>query len=204
MFWTRRPALDYFCVLGFTRWILAIVWVVIGCKTLTLVRRHPPPRALRWIPVIVLAFLLAPYSLLRAGSDMFTFSVRYHLWRAGGPDEVRAAFNGWVASQPPYDPSNGRKFLFSRVTPGGDIIRLPAAEFPPEVRYIQERFPTRWGTTWNDVAFLDNVTVLTTTDIMIGPPGWEPEGDLTIWHRIIGSRRKLADGIWIQFGTYSK
>lgn len=204
MFWTRRPALDYFCIFAFTPVVLAAVWVVLGWETLALVRRHPPPRRLRWMAVITLAFLLAPYSLLRAGSDMFTLSLRYHLGRAGGAEKVRAAFNQWVAGRPVFDRSNGRKMLFRQVTADGSIVRLTAAEQPPEVRYINARFPSRFGMTWDDVAYLDNVSVLTTTDIMIGPPGWEPEGGVTVWHRIAGSRRRIADGIWVQFGTYNK
>lgn len=39
---------------------------------------------------------------------------------------------------------------------------------------------------------------------MIGPPGWQPQGGETLWDRITGSRRKLADGIWVQFGLYDK
>jgi hypothetical protein len=204
MFWTRRPALDYFCVFGFMPLILASVWVVLGWQMLALMRQCPPPRRLRWMALIILAFLLAPYSLLRAGSDMFTLSLRYHLGRAGGADNVRAAFNEWVANRPLYDPSNGRKLLFSEVTPERSIVPLPAAQYPPEVRYIHERFPSRFGMTWKDVAYIDNVSVLTTTDIMIGPPGWEPEGGVSVWHHATGSRRKLADGIWVQFGTYNK
>jgi hypothetical protein len=204
MFWTRRPALDYFCIFGFMPLILAAVWVVLGWQMLAFMWRYPQSRRLRWIAVIVLAFLLAPYSLLRAGSDMFTLSLQYHLWRAGGADKVQAAFNQWVASQPVLDTSDGRKLLFGQATPDGSILRIPAAQYPPEVRYIHERFPSRFGMTWKDAAYLDNVSVLTTTDIMIGPPGWAPEGGVTAWHRIIGSRRKLADGIWVQFGTYNK
>lgn len=203
MFWTRRPALDYFCVCAFLPLILAAVWVVLGWQMLTLLRRHPQPRRLRWMAVTAIAFLLAPYSLLRAGSDMFTLSLRYHLWRAGGAEKVRAAFNHWVAGRPVFDPSN-RKFLFDELTADRNIVRLPVTQLSPEVRYMHERFPSRFGMTWKDVAYLDNVSVLTTTEIMIGPPGWEPEGGVTAWHRIIGSRRKVADGIWVQFGTYNK
>jgi hypothetical protein len=206
MFWTRRPALDYFCVFAFTPMILATVWVILGWQLLSLIRRYPQPHRRRMIAVVILAFLLAPYSLIRAGADMFTLSVRYHLWRAGGADKVRIAFNQWVATRPEYD-ATGRKMLFDQLTPGtggGNIVRLPVTQFPPEVRYMHERFPSRFGTTWEDVAYLDNVTALTTTDIMIGPAGWEPDGDLSLWSQITGSRRKVADGIWIQFGVYNK
>jgi len=204
MFWTCRPALDYFCVCGFLPLILAAVWVGLGWQLVALMRRYPQPHRFRLTAVILLAFFLAPYSLMRAGSDMFTLSLRYHLWRAGGAEKVRAAFNQWVASQPVDDPSNGRKLLFDQVIPNGKIVRLPVSQLPPEVRYIHERFPSRFGATWQAVAHLDNVSVLTTTDIMIGPPGWQPEGGATVWHHIIGSRRKVADGIWVAFGTYNK
>ena len=207
MFWTRRPALDQFEICGFISLILAGLWAVLGWRMLTLMRRDPKPRRLRWVPAMAVAFLLAPYTFLRAGSDMFTLSLRYHLGRAGDAERVRAAFNQWVAAQPVS--SMGSKLLFDQVTPDGTtLVAIPAAQYPPEVRYIHERFPSRFGMTWKDkdvdVARLDNVTVLTTTDIMIGPPGWEPKGGLTAWHRVRGSRRKLADGIWVQFGTYDK
>jgi hypothetical protein len=133
-----------------------------------------------------------------------TLSLRYHLARAGGAEKVRAAFNQWVVSRPVFDASDGRKFLFAQAMPSGSVVPLPGGQYPAEVRYIHERFPSRFGMTWKDVAYLDNVSVLTTTDIMIGPPGWQPEGGVTVWHRIFGSRRKLADGIWVQFGTYNK
>jgi len=204
MFWTRRPALDYFCVCAFIPWFLALAWLVLGWQLLALMRRHPQPRRLRLITITLLAFFLAPYSLLRAGSDMFTLSLRYHLWRAGGAEKVRGAFNQWVGGRPVYDASNGRKLLFGQVTAGGNIVRLPVTQLPPEVRYIHERFPSRFGITWNDVARLDNVSVFTTTDIMIGPPGWRPEGGATLWDHVTGNRRKLADGIWVSFGVYNK
>ena len=88
--------------------------------------------------------------------------------------------------------------------PGGNIVPLPSAQMPPEVRYIHEHFPTPLSRTWHDAAHLDNVYVLTTTDIMIGPPGWEPEGGDKLLYRIVGSRRKLGDGVWLQFGVYAK
>ena len=135
---------------------------------------------------------------------MFALSVRYHLARAGGADKVRAAFNQWIADRPVFDASNGRKLLFSQAMPGGNIVSLPVGQYSKEVRCIHERFPSRFGMTWKDVAYIDNVSVLTTTDIMIGPPGWEPENGTTIWNHIFGSRRKLADGIWVSIGTYNK
>jgi hypothetical protein len=204
MFWTRRPALDYFCVCGFLPLLFGLIWPVLGWQLLTLARRYRQPHRHRLVAVILLAFFLGPYSLMRAGSDMFTLSVRYHLWRAGGAEKVRAAFNQWVASQPLYDPSNGRKLVFDQVKPGGNIVPLPVAQMPAEVRYIHRQFPTGLSMTWDDVAHLDSVSVLTTTDIMIGPPGWEPDGGEKILYRIVGSRRKLADGIWVQFGVYAK
>jgi len=39
-------------------------------------------------------------------------------------------------------------------------------QLPAEVRYIHEQFPSRFGMTWKDVAHLDNLSVLTTTDIL--------------------------------------
>jgi hypothetical protein len=204
MFLARRPALDYFCVLGFAPLILAALWLVVGWQMLALVPRSPVSHRLRLAAAATLSLLLAPYVFVRAGSDMFTLSVRYHLVRAGGADKVRAAFNHWVAGRPAYDRANGRKLLYAEVAPDGSAVPLPEAAYPAVIRYIHERFPCRWGTTRDEVAVLDNVSVLTTTDIMIGPPGWEPEGGLTTWHRIIGSRRKLADGVWVQFGAYAK
>lgn len=204
MFWTRRPAIDYLCVCAFMPGFLASAWLVLGWQLLMLLRRYPQPHRLRLILVMLLTFFLSPYSLMRAGSDAFTVSVRYHLWRAGGADKVRASFNQWVAGQPVYDAGSGRKLLFAQATSEGDLAALPTTAFPPEVRYFHDRFPSRFGMTWRDVAYLDNVSVLTTTDIMIGPPGWEPEGGATLWGHVLGSRRKLADGIWVQFGMYRK
>lgn len=204
MFWTRQPALDYFCVSAFLPLLFASIWLALGWQLLTLVRRYAQPHQLRLIAVILLAFFLAPYCPIRAGSDMFTLSVRYHLWRAGGAAKVRAAFNQWVASQPVDAPGDDQKMLFAQVKPGGNIVPLPVAQLPAEVRYIHRQFPSRFGMTSNDVAYLDNVSAFTTTDIMIGPPGWQPQGGETLWDRITGSRRKLADGIWVQFGLYDK
>jgi hypothetical protein len=200
----RRPALNYFCVDAFVPLVVASVWLTLAWGLLTLLRRYSQPCRPRLWAVTLLALLLVPYSLVRAGRDMFTLSLRYHLWRAGGADTVRGAFNGWVASRPVYDPGDGSKLLFARVTPGGNIVRLPATQLPAEIRYIDERFPSRFGTTRQGVAYLDNVYALTTTSIMIGPAGWEPEGGATILHHLTGSRRKLADGIWVGFGLYDK
>lgn len=204
LFLLRRPAIDYLCICIGLPFFFAGLWSVIGWELLKMMRRFPEFRRRSVAALTLLAFLLAPYSLLRAGSDMFSLSVRYHLWRAGGADKVRNAFNQWVASRPFYDASNGRKLLFSDLKSGGSIERLSPTELPTEVRYINARFPSRFGMTWDDVAKLDNVYVLTTTDIMIGPPGWEPDGDLPLWRHLTGSRRQLADGIWIWFGTYDK
>jgi hypothetical protein len=197
---------DYFCVCAFLPMFFALTWLVLGWQLLTLLRRYPQPHRRLLIAVISLAFFLGPYSLMRAGSDMFTLSVRYHLWRAGGAAKVRAAFNQWVASQPPEAPGSDQKMLFAQLTPGGNIVRLPLAQLPPEVRYIHTHFPSRWGsgTAWKGVADLDNVYALTTTNILIGLPGWEPDGGETLWDRITGNRRKLADGIWVEFGLYDK
>lgn len=203
MFGTRRPALHYFFICAFLPGILAFIWLTLGCKLLILMRRHPQLHRRRLIALMLLAFFLAPYSL-RAGPDMFTFSVHYHLWRAGGADQVRAAFNQWVASQPVFHPGSGEKLLFHQLTPGGNIVPLPATQLPKEVRYIHDKFPSTFGTTLNDVAHLHSVSVFTTTDIMIGPPGWQPNGGATFWGLITGNRRKVADGIWIEFGLYNK
>ena len=204
LFWMRQPTLDYFCVCALIPYLLGFLWFGLAWQLLSLIRRHPQPYRRQLIAVIFLAFFLAPYTLIRAGNDMFTLSVRYHLWRAGGADKVRAAFNQWVAIQPVFDPSNGRKFIFARDTPSGNVVPLPAPQLPPEVRYMSERFPCRFGMTWKDVAYIDNVSALTTTDIIIGPPGWQPQGGETLWSEIIGTRRKLDDGIWVQFGVYAK
>jgi hypothetical protein len=204
MFWTRRPALDYFCICGFLPLLFALNWPILGWQLLTLTRRYSQPHRRRLIAVVLLAFFLGPYSMVRAGCDMFTLSVRYHLWRAGGAEKVRAAFNQWVASQPPEGPGSDQKMLFTQLKPGGNVVPLPLAQLPPAVRYMNKQFPSRFGMVWKDVADLDNVYALTTTDILIGPPGWEPDGGETLWNRITGNRRKLADGIWVQFGLYDK
>jgi len=204
LFWSRQPALDYFCVCVFLPLLFASVWLALGLQLFTLTWRYPQPHRLRLIAVILLAFFLAPYSLMRTGSDVFTPSVRYHLWRAGGAEKVRAAFNQWVASRPVDAPGDDKKLLFDQVKPGGNVVPLPVAQLPTEVRYVHEQIPSRFGMAWNDVAHLDNVSAFTTTDIMIGPPGWQPEGGETLWSRIIGNRRKLADGIWVEFGVYDK
>jgi hypothetical protein len=75
---------------------------------------------------------------------------------------------------------------------------------PPEVRYFHGKYPSRSGFLRNDVAGIDNVTALTMTLIWIGPPGWQPEGNVTHWDQLTGSRRKLADGIWVELETYEK
>ena len=126
---------------------------------------------------------------------MFALSVRYHLWRAGGAAKVRAEFNQWVAAR------SSSEFLFVNMPNGAPV---PVTALPPAVRYMNDHFPSRFGVPWHGIAEVDNVVVLTTTNIMIGPPGWEPEGGVSIWDRLWGSRRKLADGIWLQVGSYSK
>lgn len=204
MFWTGRPALDYFCVCSAIPLLLAGLWVTFGWQLLTVVRRYPQLRR-RWLTMLIgVCFVMAPYVLTRAGADMFTLSVRYHVWRAGGADRVRAAFNQWVAAQPAVGQQSDEKYLFDRWTASGDLVRLPVSQMPAEVRYIHEHFRSRFGISWKGVAHLDNVSALTTTDIMIGPPGWEPDGPETVWSRITGSRRKVGDGIWIGFGVYDK
>lgn len=204
MFWARVPALDYFCIFAVTPLFLATVWVILGARLLSLLWRYPHLRQARTIAVVAVAFLLAPYCLLRAGTDMFTLSLRYHVARAGGAEKVQAAFNHWVASRPVFEQGDGSRFLYLERTPDGRTVPLPAAQYPPEVRYIKERFPSRFGMSRNDVAYIDNVSVFTTTYIAIGPPGWEPEGGITLLDRVLGSRRKIADGIWVTFGTYNK
>lgn len=203
LFWTRQPALGYFCVCAFLPGIFGMVWFGLGWQLLNLVRRGSQPKQRRLVGLMLFAFSLAPYSLMRAGSDMFTLSVRYHLWQAGGADKVRDAFNGWVASRPAFDP-NGGKWLFEEVNPAGNIVRVPVAQLPREVGYMLKRFPSRAGMTSKDVAYLDNVSVFTTTSIMIGPKGWQPDGGATVWNHLIGNRRQVGDGIWIGFGVYNK
>lgn len=204
MFLTRRPAIDDFCVLGFTPFILAILWFSLGWNLLTLMWQHRTPTRLWLIALVVMAFLLAPYSFFRAGRDMFSLSVRYHLWRAGGAEKVQSAFNQWVAAQPLVEKGNGEKDLFHQQKPDGSMEPISLEQMPAEVRYIHEKYPSRFGTSWNDVARIDNVTVLTMANILIGPPGWQPEGNVTFWDQLTGSRRKLADGIWVTFRTYDK
>lgn len=206
MFWTGQPAIDSPFFFAFLPFVFFVIWPNLGWHLLRLTRRHPQPHRRRMTALILLAFFLGPYSMMRAGCDMFTLSVRYHLWRAGGAERVRAAFNQWVAAQPPEGPGSDQKMLFAQLKPGGNIVRFPAAQLPPEVRYIHKQFPSRFdfGAAWKNVAHLDNVYALTTTDILIGPPGWEPQGGETLWNRITGDRRKVADGIWVQFGLYDK
>jgi hypothetical protein len=205
MFWTCRPGLDQFCVLGFMPLILAAVWVSLGRQMLKLRRRIPEAHRKRWLALILLAFFLAPYSLLRAGRDMFTLSVRYHLWRAGGAEKVRAEFNQWVAARPFLSPATEQKLLFDDRVPGsGTLAPVPVNQLPVGVRYMHEHFPSRFGMSCKGVAKLDNVTVLTTTTIMIGPPGWSPEGEIGVLGHVMGSRRRIADGVWVGFGVYSK
>jgi hypothetical protein len=204
MFWTGRPALDYFCVCSFIPLLLAGLWVTFGWQLLAVVRRYPELRR-RWVTVLIgLCFVMAPYVLMRAGADMFTLSVRYHVWRAGGAARVRAAFNQWVAAQPAVGQQIEEKYLFARWT-GSGLVRLPVSQMPAEVRYIHAHFRSRFDDrSWNGVAHLENLTALTTTDIMIGPPGWKPGGGETLWSQVTGSRRKVGDGIWIEFGVYDK
>jgi hypothetical protein len=204
MFWARVPALSYFCIFALTPMFLAGVWVILGAWLLSLLWRYPHLRQARTIAVTAVAFLLAPYCLLRAGTDMFTLSLRYHLARAGGAEKVQAAFNHWVANRPVIDEGDGRRLLFRDIAPDGSVVPVPETQYPLEVRYISDRFPSRFGFIRGDVAYIDNVSVFTTTYIAIGPPGWEPEGGITLWNRVLGSERKIADGIWVAFGTYDK
>lgn len=135
---------------------------------------------------------------------MVALSVRFHLWRAGGARKVQTEFNQWLAARPKLDPTGRQKFLFWDASPGGNMVPVPPAKLPPSVRYMYTHCPTRFGISYDGVSRLDNVCVLTTTDIMIGPPGWEPPSGATVVDLITGSRRKLADGIWLEIGTYDK
>jgi hypothetical protein len=204
MFLTRRPALDYFCVLAFTPLVLAMIWGVVGWLSFELLRRHPASHRRRLVSVGVVCFLLAAYTVPRAGKDMFTLSLRYHLWRAGGAENVRAAFIQWAPTHPDYDPKTGVRPLFLQKTARGNFVPIPSAQLPPLVTYIHERYPDRWGSAQNGVVRISYVYVLTTTDITIGPRGWRPNRRATFWEHVTGSRRQLADGIWLQFGMYDK
>ena len=188
MFLTCRPAIGYLCICAFAPLILAGTWSALGWQLLTHVRRFSPPHHALLRALVAIAFVLVPYILFRAGGDMFTLSVRYHLWRAGGAQKVQAEFNQWVAVRP-SNPSSQEKYLFFDVPPGGGITTpIAAAKFPPAVRYMHQHFPTSFGMSWDGVARIDNVSVLTMTDIMIGPPGWEPPGGASIWDHLTGSR----------------
>ena len=204
MFFTCQPALDFLCICAFAPIVLAAVWVGLGLQLLTFVSRYPQRRRFLFWSLIVAAFLLPPYILMRAGGDMFTLSFRYHLWRAGGVAKVRAEFSQWLASRPSMSSQDDEKMMFHDVTPGRGTVLVPVGKLPASVRYLHDHFPSRFGISRNGVARLDNVTVFTTTYIMIGPPGWEPQGGASVWDHIVGRRHKVADGIWIDIGTYDK
>ena len=202
MFLNCRPAIDYPFVLAFASPVLGAVWLALGWQVLTLTRRNPSERRFFFRSLMVACFLLAPYTLMRTGGDVFALSVRYHLRRAGGADKVRSEFNQWVAARA----ASRGGFLFYDVAPGGGaMVPVPAASLPPSVRYMDDHFPSRsGGMTWNGIARLDEVTAFTDTVIMIGPPAWEPDQGAGVIAHITGSRRKLADGIWLEIGTYDK
>jgi hypothetical protein len=201
MFCTCRPNVGD-CVFVFTPLVLGATWVSMGWQLATFVRKYPQPR--RWVfrAIIGIAFLLGPYNFFRAGGDMFELSVRFHLWRAGGARKVQTEFNQWVASRP----ADGHgKQLFGDFPPTtGSYVPIPVTKLPPTVRYMHRHFPSRLDMASDDVADLDNVSVLTTTNILIGPPGWEPQGGADWRDHIFGGRRKVADGIWVMIGVYDK
>jgi hypothetical protein len=75
---------------------------------------------------------------------------------------------------------------------------------PSEVRYIDQQFPSRFGMTRKEVAHLDNVRRFHHDRHHDRPARLATEGGATLWDHITGRRRKLADGIWVQFGVYAK
>jgi len=202
MFVKRGPAIDEPFPLAFASPLLGVCWFVLGGHFITLMRRNRTERRYCFRLLIIVCFCLAPYTMMRAGGDVFALSLRYHLWRAGGADRVRAEFNQWVATRA----AAGREWLFlDAPAGGGNLVPVPASSLPPAVRYIHEHFYSRFGgTMWNGAADLDDVTALTYTVIRIGPPGWEPDGGVGVIDSITGSRRRIADGIWLDVRTYDK
>jgi len=202
MFCTCQPNVGY-CVFFFTPLLLGAIWVSLAWQLLTFVRQYPQPRRRLFWAIIGVAFFLGPYNFFRAGGDMFELSVRFHLWRAGGAQKVQAQFNQWLARRPAS--GNHERQLFGDFPPaGGSYVPVPASKLPPAVRYMHRHFPSRLDMGSDDVANLDNVYVLTTTNIMIGPPGWEPQGGADWRDHVFGGHRKVADGIWVMIGMYDK
>lgn len=208
MFWTCQPAVDQFCLGPFIPLALTALWAMLSWQMRKVRRREEPARPRLWLALNLVALLLAPYSLLRADNDMFALGVRYRLWRAGGAAAVQNAFATWMASRP-KEP-DGRFMLFVNVAPragggrGGNYVPVPPAQYPPPVRYIHEHIRSRFGMGEAGVARLDNVAFPNTADVYIGPPGWEPPGETRWMEHVMGTRRKVADGIWIDVGIYSK
>lgn len=204
MFWSCRPGVDYFCVLGFMPLALAGVWGALGWMLVKFLREYPGLGRRGMLLLAVVAFVMAPYNYVRAGAHMFSLSVRYHLWRAGGAEKVRGEFNQWVAAQAAYEKSGGRKLLLGVGGPGGTVVAWPAVRMPGGVRYMRAQFPSRFGMTLRGAIDLDNVTFFTASDIWIGPPGWKLGTGVDFWSAVTGRRRRIADGIWVEIGTYAK
>lgn len=208
LFRNCTPSLELFCFGPFMSMILAVAWSVLGWEFVKVGRRDsPPPRRRRrraWRLLTAVAFLLAPYALLRADNDMFALGVRYRLLCAGGAAKVQTEFNGWVASRPAgRGPNNDGEYLF-RSNQAGNIVPIPSSQLPPAVRYIHEHIYSRFGLIWDGAAVLDNVAGINTADVTIGPPGWRPKDEVSLWEHIRGTHRMVADGIWIRVGYYNK